>query len=175
MPTATDLAGNAVDGDGNGTGGDTFAVAGNATNRLYQLAAEWSGDEAISVFDFSTFSYWFGSKTNVEPVAPAYVDLNDDQGISVFDFTAFSQNFGVEITYQTTFAATGSDDVTPTTDDDLTVQQAEVVAIQPWDSTSRKDDQALNDVQLRSPLEQSDEALEEVISALANDVAVVWG
>jgi hypothetical protein len=52
------------------------------------------------VFDFSTFSYWFGVAT---PDAPSYVDFNQDGGVSVFDFTSFSSRFGTGIVYPTAF------------------------------------------------------------------------
>jgi hypothetical protein len=53
------------------------------------------------VFDFTTFSYWFGLAV---PTAPLYVDLNRDGGISVFDFSPFASNFGTGIVYPTAFA-----------------------------------------------------------------------
>ena len=100
LQTAQDNAGNSLDGDGNGTGGDNYLLQGDANNKFYQLEAEWNGDEGVSVFDFSTFSYWFGFSTLI---APKYVDLNDDDGVSVFDFSGFSANFGEGIVYQVGF------------------------------------------------------------------------
>jgi hypothetical protein len=102
LPTATNIDGQPIDGDGDGTEGDAYVLEGNATNLFYQLAAEWSGDEGVSVFDFSTFSYWFGQTVGV---APLYADASGDGGISVFDFTAFSVNFGKSVVFPNAFAA----------------------------------------------------------------------
>ncbi|MFT5528020.1 MAG: hypothetical protein ACI9HK_006008, partial [Pirellulaceae bacterium] len=102
LPTTTDLAGNGIDFDGNDVGGDEFVIVGNSQNKLYQLASDWNGDEGISVFDFSTFSYWFGTPVDANG-APSYVDLNGDDGISVFDFTGFSNNFGIGVDFPVAF------------------------------------------------------------------------
>jgi hypothetical protein len=75
-------------------------MAGNVDNRFFKLTAEWNGDTGVSVFDFTTFSYWFGISI---PTAPIYADLNDDGGISVFDFSGFSSNFGIGVTYPVGF------------------------------------------------------------------------
>ncbi|MFT5526107.1 MAG: hypothetical protein ACI9HK_004080 [Pirellulaceae bacterium] len=101
LSTAEDRRGNQVDGDGNGIGGDGFLYQANNSNKFYQLSADWNGDAGVSVFDFTTFSYWFGSEV---PAAPSYADVNNDGGVSVFDFTPFSDNFGVAIVYETAFA-----------------------------------------------------------------------
>jgi hypothetical protein len=50
-----------------------FAQVANAANRLYQLTADWNGDEAVSILDFSAFAYWFGVEL---PAAPSYVDIS---------------------------------------------------------------------------------------------------
>jgi hypothetical protein len=102
LETATDWNGLPIDGNSNGTPGGDFVYSGNATNTFYVLTAEWSGDAGVSVFDFSTFSYWFGQS---DGIAPSYVDTNVDGGVSVFDFTSFSVNFGVGIEYPAGFAA----------------------------------------------------------------------
>ena len=44
LPTATDLAGNALDGDGNGTGGDLFGVSGSLSNGLFELTGDFGRD-----------------------------------------------------------------------------------------------------------------------------------
>ena len=103
LPTAADRRGNLLDGDGNGIGGDGFEYRATTINRFYQLSADWNGDAGVSVFDFTTFSYWFGVEV---PQAPSYADVNNDGGVSVFDFTPFSENFGVGIVYETSFAST---------------------------------------------------------------------
>ncbi|MFT5524003.1 MAG: hypothetical protein ACI9HK_001953, partial [Pirellulaceae bacterium] len=101
LSTLTNGTGLEFDGDGDGTPGDSYLLRGNPTNRFYVETAEWNGDFGVSVFDFSTFSYWFGAPV---PVAPAYVDLNRDGGVSVFDFSPFSANFGKGVAFPTNFA-----------------------------------------------------------------------
>lgn len=98
LASATDTAGNPIDGNGDGNGRDLFEFRGDASNLFYRLEADWSGDAGVSVFDFTTFSYWFGLSV---PTAPAYADISGDGGISVVDFSGFSNNFGVGVTYPT--------------------------------------------------------------------------
>jgi hypothetical protein len=100
--TVADAAGNSLDGDANATGGDEFVFAANSTNNFHQLEANWNGDTGVSVFDFTSFSYWFGLSTEV---APEYVDLSGDSGVSVFDFTGFANNFGKGVVYPVAIAA----------------------------------------------------------------------
>ena len=96
LPTIFELSGTQLDGNGDGTPGDGITYQGDSSNKFYILKAEWSGDLGVSVFDFTTFSYWFGRPV---PEAPSYVDLSEDDGISVFDFTGFSNNFGKQVTF----------------------------------------------------------------------------
>lgn len=98
----TDLAGNFLDADGDGQGGDSYVLRGDVDNSFYVLKAEWNGDTGVSVFDFTTFSYWFSLAI---PRAPAYADLNNDGGVSVFDFIFFANNFGIGVTFPIAFAA----------------------------------------------------------------------
>jgi hypothetical protein len=94
-------AGIELDGNGDGEAGGNYSISGDVDNGLFQIEADWNGDGGISVFDFTTFSYWFGEDTNI---APSYVDLNEDGGVSVFDFTGFAQQFGLSIHPQTSLA-----------------------------------------------------------------------
>ena len=96
QPSLTNSAGDPLDGDGDGIGGDPFVYRGSAANQFYILAGEWNGDRGVSVFDFATFAYWFGKAT---PQAPTYADLNADGGVSVFDMPPFAGNFGTAITF----------------------------------------------------------------------------
>ncbi|MFT7642406.1 MAG: hypothetical protein ACI9G1_004163, partial [Pirellulaceae bacterium] len=96
--TVVDRAGQPLDGNGDGAPGGNFRFTGNESNGLYRLIADWNGDFGVSVFDFTTFSYWFGISV---PAAPAYADNNLDGGVSVFDFTKFSLNFGTGVVFPT--------------------------------------------------------------------------
>jgi len=96
LPTLTDFGGVALDGDGDGTEGDAFLYTGDRDNKFYTLVSDWNGDQGVSVFDFTTFSYWFGTAV---PRAPIYADPSGDGGVSVFDFTNFSAQFGKGVTF----------------------------------------------------------------------------
>jgi fibronectin type 3 domain-containing protein len=102
LPTITSVnSGTPLDGNGDGNTGDSYVMQGNSTNRFYRLESEFNGDFGVSVFDFSTFSYWFGLDTTL---APLYADLNFDGGVSVFDFTIFSNNFSKQVIFPNAFA-----------------------------------------------------------------------
>ncbi|MFT5523833.1 MAG: hypothetical protein ACI9HK_001782 [Pirellulaceae bacterium] len=103
--TVVDEAGNPLDGNGDGFGGDAWSITGNSENRLYRLRSDFNADTGVSVFDFSTFSYWFGQPAGPGMTAPAYADMNLDGGVSVFDFTLFADNFGKGVSFPTSFAA----------------------------------------------------------------------
>lgn len=78
------------------TGGDSFTITGDATNRLFVLTGDWNGSGGVNIQDFATFAYWFG---NSLPTAPDYVDANDTGGINIQDFSAFAANFGQGVTF----------------------------------------------------------------------------
>ncbi|MFT7639828.1 MAG: hypothetical protein ACI9G1_001566 [Pirellulaceae bacterium] len=123
LPSTTDSFGNNLDGDANGVSGDAHTFRGNDTNSFYKLTAEWNGDGVVSVFDFTTFSYWFGASTVAAPFAPEYADLSGDGGVSVFDFTGFSNNFGIGVVYPQAFAAIVAPELTPRLDEELLIEQ----------------------------------------------------
>jgi hypothetical protein len=102
IETITSVSGLPLDGDANGVGGDAYTIVGSEANSFTRLTANWNGDSGISVFDFTTFSYWFGLAI---PTAPKYADVNDDNAVSVFDFTPFSTSFGEELIFPAAFAA----------------------------------------------------------------------
>jgi hypothetical protein len=108
LESVVDLAGQSLDGDDDGNSGGDFEFNGSDVNQFYKLVADWNGDRGVSVFDFTTFSYWFGQGVqSAGGPAPSYVDNSGDGGISVFDFTGFSTNFGRGITFPVGFAAGG--------------------------------------------------------------------
>jgi hypothetical protein len=184
LPTATDSAGNPLDGDGDGTGGDGYLIQGDAVNNFFQLEADWNGDGGGSVFDFTTYAYWFGSSTTSVPFAPSYVDLNKDEGITVFDFSGFSNNFGSLIVFQTGFAGTvvDPDEVNVANieqganDQDAIEQVVELnVAEETWtEGTRRRIDTEVTRVQQRQSDDELDTELETIIDSLGSDIANAW-
>jgi hypothetical protein len=94
--SASDMAGNSLDGNADGVPGGPLVIAGNDANRLYKLTGDFNGDLGTSIFDFSTFAYWFGRPTTE---APDYVDLNGDGGVSIFDYAQFARSFNDRIVF----------------------------------------------------------------------------
>jgi hypothetical protein len=172
LPTATTPAGLSIDGNGDGTTGDAFVYEGDSGNRFYKLTSEFSGDEGVSVFDFTTFSYWFGVSL---PTAPQYADVNNDLGVSVFDFTPFANNFGTGITYPVAFAAM----ILPVGDERTagngdTEEAENEVVLQRVDSDFA--DHRIVDSE-RLELELVGDAIEMVddwMDVLADDLAQIW-
>jgi hypothetical protein len=134
LSSVADTAGNALDGNGDGAAGDDYLFEGDATNKFYILRAEFTGDFGVSVFDFTTFSYWFGQSVGE---APLYADLNLDDGVSVFDFSVFANNFGKGVNLPVGFAAfavDSSDHVqVPNTESEHLVEETEFDPQVPWD------------------------------------------
>jgi hypothetical protein len=98
--TMQDIFGNSLDGNDDGAAGGDYVLTGDATNKLYKQLTNWNGDLGVSVFDFTTVSYWFGVSV---PTAPAYVDVSSDDGISVFDFSFFANRFGDSVEFPQAF------------------------------------------------------------------------
>ena len=101
LGTVTDTAGNLLDGDRNGSGGDAFVYSGSRTNQFYKLTGDWNGSGGVNIQDFATFAYWFQSTA---PPAPAYVDVNRSGGINIQDFAGFAANFQKSVNLPTSGA-----------------------------------------------------------------------
>ncbi|MFT7642420.1 MAG: hypothetical protein ACI9G1_004177 [Pirellulaceae bacterium] len=162
LGTATNSSGDELDGNGDGTPGDSFLFTGNITNRFYQLASDWSGDFGVSVFDFTSFSYWFGIAV---PRAPSYVDTNFDDGISVFDFSGFSDAFGSGVMFPTALVARSVQSNTLIQlEADVVDSEVEVLRIETdWTNLNRQDS--------RSELKLSRAAKGEVVDELLADLS----
>ncbi|MFT5526701.1 MAG: hypothetical protein ACI9HK_004681 [Pirellulaceae bacterium] len=169
-----------TDLDGNQLEGGDFQFIGNTDNKFYQLEAEWSGDNGVSVFDFETFGYWFGISTIDEPLAPQCADLNRDGGVSIFDFAGYSGNFGKGVTYPAEVVSLVvlliEESVPREQRQDAIEQVVEIAAtVDAWGIVARE--RIVDDANLehqRESLDELDLDLEAVIDALANDVGDVW-
>jgi len=174
IDSVTDVLGRPLDGDGDGTGGDEYLLQGDSTNGFYQLSAEYNGDQGVSVFDFTTFSYWFGS---IVGIAPEYADNNGDGGVSVFDFTAFSINFGQSVEFPVALqdiarAEVNTDLIGAEVDPDET-EEVVRVAMADWVVAPLRRD-ANVDFERQGSEETNDWELDDLLDSLANDVAQVW-
>ena len=173
----TDLSGNPLDGDGDGDGGDGYILTGNNANKFYRLKTDWSGDAGVSVFDFSTFSYWFGKPIQRDGgEAPNYADVNRDGGVSVFDFNPFSLQFGIGVQFPVALAA-----FIPLGDDaqgEAAEEELIEVAIEepPIARADIRDDQVDNQRESLDSIESGvpAEALEDTLDEIVADIATFW-
>ncbi len=83
------------------SGGASFSIIGDATNRFFVLTGDWNGSGSVNSADFATFAYWLGQDL---PVAPDYVDTNDSGAITSGDFSGFASGFGRNIVFPTASA-----------------------------------------------------------------------
>jgi len=106
LPTATDIAGNPLDGNGDGVGGESFVVEGNRENRFFELRGDFNGSGGVNIFDFALFREAFGQ--TVPPVSE-YFDLNGSGAVNILDFGLFKGNFGRAIVYPEAGPAAGGE------------------------------------------------------------------
>jgi hypothetical protein len=86
--------GGALDGNGDGTGGDDFVLAGDpATNRLFRLFGDANGDGTINGLDLAAFRAAFGAAA--PPGSP--FDVNGDGAVNGLDLAAFRARFGTTV------------------------------------------------------------------------------
>jgi hypothetical protein len=171
--SARNVSGIGLDGDANGSSGGSFNYVGDVVNNFYRLTADWSGDTGVSVFDFSTFAYWFGIAV---PAAPRYADSSGDGGVSVFDFSSFSGNFGIGVSFPSTlvasFAAVSEqpEELQEAADREVLqrVRNDEVVF---GENTARR--RQLEEFDMVGEEAQS-ESLDSVLDAIADDIAQLW-
>ncbi len=88
--------GTQLDGDGNGTGGDDYTLAGSTANGLFRLYGDASGDGTVNAFDFAQLRNAFGSSTG-NPAYRDYLDFNADGTVNAFDFGQFRPRFGSSV------------------------------------------------------------------------------
>ncbi len=88
--------GQPLDGDGNGTGGDDFALDGTTANGLFRFYGDVSGDGTVNAFDFGQFRPAFGSTTG-QLAYRDFLDFNADGAINAFDFGQFRPRFGATV------------------------------------------------------------------------------
>ncbi len=81
------------DGNGDGTAGDDYALAGTVANRLFRLYGDANADGVVNAFDFAQFRNAFGSSTG-QTAYLDWLDLNGDGAINAFDFSQFRTRFG---------------------------------------------------------------------------------
>jgi hypothetical protein len=88
--------GQQLDGDGNGTGGDDYALAGSVANGLFRLFGDVNADGVVNAFDFGQFRPAFGSSAGQAGYLD-YLDVNGDGSINAFDFGQLRTRFGSSV------------------------------------------------------------------------------
>jgi hypothetical protein len=85
--------GGQLDGDGNGTGGDNFVLAGSPTTapKLFRLFGDGDGDGDVDATDFGAFRAAFGGTSNLA------FDSDGDGDVDATDFGAFRARFGSSV------------------------------------------------------------------------------
>jgi hypothetical protein len=85
-------ANGALDGNGDGTGGDSFELVGDpATNKLFRLFGDIDGDGDVDAQDFGAFRAAFGGTSNLA------FDFDGDGDVDAQDFGQFRSRFGASI------------------------------------------------------------------------------
>ena len=90
LDSITDLAGNQLDGNGDGTSGD------NATDELFRLYGDATGDGTVNVFDLLQFRIAYLSLEG-DANYNADLDFSDDGRIDIFDLLQFRIRYGTSI------------------------------------------------------------------------------
>jgi hypothetical protein len=86
------------------TGGTPFTFTGSRANKFFKFTGDWNGNGAVTISDYGTFQYWFGSEVGTTtPIAvgtaPAYADSNGNGAVTIADFGGFKVNFGTELIF----------------------------------------------------------------------------
>ncbi len=92
-----DAAGNTLDGNGSGTGGTDFVYGDDtATERLFRLFGDHTGDGTVNAADYGSFRNAFGSSTG-QAAYIEWLDIDGDGFINAFDFAQFRTRFGTSL------------------------------------------------------------------------------
>jgi hypothetical protein len=84
-------AGGALDGDGNGTGGDDYLLIGDpATNKLFRLFGDGDGSGQIDLLDFAAFRGAYGSLSSA-------FSFDGTGPVDLVDFAQFRSRYGMSV------------------------------------------------------------------------------
>jgi hypothetical protein len=84
----------ALDGDGNGAGGDDFTFG--SAQGLFRYFGDVNGDATVNGFDLGFFRNAFGSSAG-DPSFLSFFDINGDGTINGFDLGQFRTRFGTTL------------------------------------------------------------------------------
>ncbi len=137
------------------------------------MLTDWSGDGGVSVFDFTTYSYWFGIAIASEGgLAPDYADVSRDGGISVFDFSPFSNQFGMGVRFPAAFAQfvpLGDDAQGEAIEEEL----PEVAELEPEVIRATVEDAERASLDFEA-ISSTSEDLEDALDEMVADIAAIW-
>jgi hypothetical protein len=83
-------AGGALDGDGDGTGGDGYATPATGPGCIHRLFGDADGDGDVDAVDFGAFRGAFGT-------GPSIFDADADGDTDAADFGGFRARFGMSV------------------------------------------------------------------------------
>jgi hypothetical protein len=75
--------GTALDGNGDGTGGDNYVLAD--AGGLFRFYGDVNGDQVVNGLDLGFFRAAFGTAAG-DPAYPGYLDFNGDGAVNGLDF-----------------------------------------------------------------------------------------
>src|SRR5207244_1994171 len=82
-----DAAGNLLDGNGDGTGGDNYQTPMSGTGRIFRLYGDSNGDGTVAASDFIQFRLAFGGTSSI-------FDFDGNLSTDALDFGQFRLRFG---------------------------------------------------------------------------------
>jgi hypothetical protein len=113
------------------TSGPSYTLIGDADNRCFVLPGDWDGDAAVTLADFETFVYWYGTTTDE---APRYVDLDGSNVIDEADFQFFRDQLGEIIEFPN-----GNPQIDPALTDATVLNESYPSVVNPLDVTGNGD------------------------------------
>ncbi len=92
----TGSGGTQLDGNGDGTPGDDYSLAGTQANGLYRLFGDSTGDGATNAIDLGQFRNAIGTVPG-DPNYRDYLDFDASSAVNAFDFGQFRNRFGINL------------------------------------------------------------------------------
>jgi hypothetical protein len=88
------VGGQALDGNGDGTGGDDYKFGG--AQGLFRFYGDVNGDGVVNGLDFGAFRSAFGTAAG-DPAYLSFLDFNGDGAVNGLDFGQFRSSFGTAL------------------------------------------------------------------------------
>ena len=96
LATQISAGGQALDGNGDGTGGDNYVFSPQTNQGLFRLYGDANGDRRVDNLDFFQLRSTFGHNSG-DPLYLAFLDVNGDGRVDNADFFLFRNRFGTTL------------------------------------------------------------------------------